>query len=348
MPTLIDRYRRHRARRSRGQSLTEFALVLPILLLVVLMALDFGRVYLGYVNLMQSARLAANFAALNPTANWASTTDPIRLRYVDLITRDAATTNCDPSPIAMPSFPDGTQLGQRAVATLTCDFDLLTPFIGAVISNPVNVEAEAVFPIRTGSINGVPVGTALPTGSPPGPTPTPSPTPPVGPIAAFCGTPQTPGATGGCGTPDNILGIVTNGSQVLAVSFQDQSTGGATTWSWNFGDGSPLDTTASPNHNYNGIGTYTVTLTVGDGTNNDAETKTAYVTIGCRVPDLQGATQAQARTLWTQAGFTLANLSFIPNNNWQGGWTVATQNPWSGGIVNPQPGGCNITETAKK
>ena len=107
MRSLIARYRRHRAHISRGQSLTEFALVLPVLLLVVLMALDFGRVYLGYVNLQQSARLAANFAALNPTANWATTTDPIRLRYVDIITRDAATTNCDPARSRCRPFQTG-------------------------------------------------------------------------------------------------------------------------------------------------------------------------------------------------------------------------------------------------
>ena len=40
-----------RRRRTRGQSLVEFALVLPVLLFLTLIALDFGRVYLGYINL---------------------------------------------------------------------------------------------------------------------------------------------------------------------------------------------------------------------------------------------------------------------------------------------------------
>ena len=57
-----------RHRRRRGQSLVEFAIVLPILLYLTLVALDFGRVYLGWINLQSMSRIAANLAANNPTA----------------------------------------------------------------------------------------------------------------------------------------------------------------------------------------------------------------------------------------------------------------------------------------
>jgi Flp pilus assembly protein TadG len=55
-----------RRRRSRGQSLVEFAIVLPILLLLTLVALDFGGVYLGWINLQSMSRIAANLAAQQP------------------------------------------------------------------------------------------------------------------------------------------------------------------------------------------------------------------------------------------------------------------------------------------
>ena len=59
MTRLIRRLRRRE--RSRGQSLVEFALVLPILLLLVLITVDFGRALYGWVVLQNSARIAAKW-----------------------------------------------------------------------------------------------------------------------------------------------------------------------------------------------------------------------------------------------------------------------------------------------
>ena len=55
LPNIPRRGRRDR--HSRGQSLVEFALVLPIMLLLTVIALDFGRVYLGWINLQSMARI---------------------------------------------------------------------------------------------------------------------------------------------------------------------------------------------------------------------------------------------------------------------------------------------------
>ena len=85
---------RHQRERSRGQSLVEFALVIPILLILTSIALDFGRVYLGYINLQNMSRIAANFAANNPSA-WDATPDAeVQLKYRNQILADAAATNC--------------------------------------------------------------------------------------------------------------------------------------------------------------------------------------------------------------------------------------------------------------
>ena len=64
--------------RSRGQSLVEFALVLPMILLLMLIAIDFGRVFLGWVGLNNAARVAANYAAMHPSpSDW----DPDPTRF---------------------------------------------------------------------------------------------------------------------------------------------------------------------------------------------------------------------------------------------------------------------------
>src|SRR5512141_462469 len=62
---ITARVRTRRGRLARGQGLVEFALVLPIILLLTMAALDFGRIYLGYINVQNMARIAANFAANN-------------------------------------------------------------------------------------------------------------------------------------------------------------------------------------------------------------------------------------------------------------------------------------------
>ncbi len=75
-----------------------------------------------------------------------------------------------------------------------------------------------------------------------------------------------------------FIGTPTSGSAPLSVQFTDQSSGSPTSWSWTFGDGG-TSTIKNPNHIYNSNGIYTVSLTVSDGSNNDNETKTGYITV---------------------------------------------------------------------
>lgn len=65
------------------------------------------------------------------------------------------------------------------------------------------------------------------------------------------------------------------------INFTDQSSGNPTSWSWTFAGATPGTSTQQNPTNicYNTPGQYTVTLTVSDGTNQDTETKTAYITV---------------------------------------------------------------------
>ena len=56
----LPHFRRHREQRTRGQALVEMAVMLPILLLLLLLAIDVGRVFFGWVALNNAARIAAN------------------------------------------------------------------------------------------------------------------------------------------------------------------------------------------------------------------------------------------------------------------------------------------------
>jgi hypothetical protein len=107
---------RGRVRLARGgQSLVEFALVLPLLLIVVLFALDLGRLFLGWVELNNAARIAANYASVHPTADWSNPNDPDVIRYTALIRNEADILNCTlPPTFPAPSFPGGTAFGETA------------------------------------------------------------------------------------------------------------------------------------------------------------------------------------------------------------------------------------------
>ena len=172
--------------RARGQGLVEFALVLPVFLLILLMAIDFGRALYGWVVLQNSARIAANFAGLNPDGWQGAGDTTIQLEYEAQIEHDLDTANCvAPGTPPAPVFTDGPDapvaggnpdtnydVGDTVTASLTCVFQPLTPIIGAILGNTVQLGASSEFRIRSGDL----VGLANPTRIPlPGPTPTPGP-----------------------------------------------------------------------------------------------------------------------------------------------------------------------------
>jgi cell division septation protein DedD len=181
--------------KSRGQSLAELALFLPLIIVVLLIAVDVGRVYLGWVTLTNVARIGANFAAQNPSA-WEGTGDPtVQLRYRTLMAKDSSSIDCTlPSTMPAPTFVDSSyNVGSRVGVTLNCSFALITPLLSNLVGDGaghISVGSTAIFTIRTGSINGVVVDANNPTATPtetatptqtavdtPTPTPTDTPTP---------------------------------------------------------------------------------------------------------------------------------------------------------------------------
>ena len=141
--------RRHPTRRrshALGQSIVELTLALPLLLLILVAAIDFGRLYFGWVNLNNAARIAANYAASNTSGPF---TDPSE--YYTTVTNDTTGINCTNLTLPPPTFSPDTNVGSTASVSMTCSFRLIAPFLG-----PIPLGATAVFPIRSGYIPGVP------------------------------------------------------------------------------------------------------------------------------------------------------------------------------------------------
>ena len=296
---------RSQAARERGQSLVEFALVLPVLLLLTLIAVDFGRVYLGYINLQNMTRIAANFAANNADA-WLSPVTPAKaatiLQYQNQILSDAEATNCPlsgapPSPVFTDTDGDGimTGIGDKAQVSLTCSFSVITPVISFIVGNNVAVSASSVFPVKS----------------------------------AISET--SSGGGSGCLFPSPAINAnPISGTAPLVVNFTDSSGGGAgTAWAWDFGDGQTSTLRDPGNHTFAAPGTYIVKLAVtntcGTVTTDPGTTITVTPTTApvlCVVPDFNGVRRNSAQTIWglpkpPHAGFTttIQNGPGAPNGN---------------------------------
>jgi len=78
-----------------------------------------------------------------------------------------------------------------------------------------------------------------------------------------------------------VAGIIANpttGTSPLTVRFTDASTGSFNSYDWDFGDGSPHDTTANPSHEFTSAGVYTVSHTV-NGAAGISNTATTTITV---------------------------------------------------------------------
>lgn len=106
---------RHQATsRKRGQSLVEFALILPILLTMVGAAIDLARLYQGWITLEGATRDAAEYAATKDATSSAALTDAKSIICAQTATLPGFAapagqpTNCTSPAVSVPSFAVST------------------------------------------------------------------------------------------------------------------------------------------------------------------------------------------------------------------------------------------------
>lgn len=254
----------------RGQAMVEFALVLPLLALLLVMAIDFGRVYFGWVALQNATRIAADFASARadswPGTSPTHTTN--RARYQAVVSGDLEAINCDrpAGPIPDPSFPSGKDSGDPTVVELSCEFPLITPLAEGILGGPVQLGARAIFPVNQNIQIGLPPATGP---EPPPPDEEPPPPPPPDecglPVADFTWSPAP-------------------ARKNQPVQFTDTSSIGTCTpiaWSWDFDQGAG-STQQNPVKTYtwngNSSKNYDVTLTITTSGGVDSVTQTVSAT----------------------------------------------------------------------
>lgn len=241
--------RRHIEARSRGQSLVEFALVLPLFLMFVAAALDLGRVFYANITLNNAAREGAMYAAQEPDL------------YVDNAACDPATNNV----VCRVQFESRDSMVQVAATDIdmTCSISGCPGQAGSLVTIEVRGSFSLVTPLLSVVFGGQTLSlTSRATAQVeyfPDPT---SVTPPPGPVAEF--------------TAD-----VTSVLVGAVVTFDSSaSTGTPTAWNWDLnGDGTVDSVDEHPTYVYLTPGTYTVSLTVINATSVDTKVRTDYIVV---------------------------------------------------------------------
>lgn len=172
-PGRLRRARRH------GQALTELALVLPVLLLLLLGALDLGRLFYGQITITNAAKEGALVASRGGTYDASSGCGSANTVKCGALAEAAggfvqvAQARVTQAPNTAVACPTDATLGDTVTVTVTSPFQFITPFIGQNLTLSATASAECAVLPQTAF---VPQPTPTPTPGP-GPTPTPIPTP---------------------------------------------------------------------------------------------------------------------------------------------------------------------------
>jgi Flp pilus assembly protein TadG len=215
----------------------EFALVLPIFLALLLMAVDFGRLFFTYIQVSNAAREAAAYGATQPTDTVGMQARAVQEKNsqsqgegaLDPISTSCA--NPGGTTIACSSSPGGAGAGNTLTVTVRQPFRFLTPLINDMFGNSFGMTASATTAVFVSAVGG------------------------------------TGGAPGTCGPPTNAtFTVVASGLDIIANPDGSKPDTGVCTisgYNWDYGDGeTDVGSSIPVAHTYASAGTYTVTLEV--------------------------------------------------------------------------------------
>jgi Flp pilus assembly protein TadG len=135
--------------RTRGQALVEFALVIPVMLLLVGGGLDVGRLFFSWIEINNAAREAAAYAGGNPTDTSGitghATTEANTQRQGGEGAMTVTTTCADTSnvPMACASAAGGNGTGNTVTVKVSRPFSFVTPMIGNILGGTVSLSGSA-------------------------------------------------------------------------------------------------------------------------------------------------------------------------------------------------------------
>ena len=125
-------------KKEEGQSLVEFVLVLPVLLILLLGIVEFGQIFFSYMVIQNASRDGARHGTV-----WA-TDEAIRLTVQDktnFLEQSNLTVTIEPAP-------NLRQHGEEIRVSINYDAPLFTPMWENILPNPFPISTETVMRIE--------------------------------------------------------------------------------------------------------------------------------------------------------------------------------------------------------
>lgn len=240
-PSRMSRFPRWRSRShsSHGQALVEFALILPVLLLMLVIAIDFGRLFFSYIEINNAAREGAAYGLREPTdivtitSRARQETNAQAQRGENAITVTTTCATGSGTAIDCSLATGGAGPGNRLTVNVNEPFTFLTPLMSGFFGGNLQLNASATSVVTDYAPSGA--------GTPP----------------ATCAAPVA-----------TFSVVVTSGLTIFANPSASTPNSGVCAisgfnWKW---DPDPLNdsvgTATGDSHTYLAAGTYSITLTV--------------------------------------------------------------------------------------
>jgi PKD repeat protein len=227
----------HLRSRTRGQALVEFAIILPVLLFLLVIAIDFGRLFFTYVQVNNAAREAANYGASAPTdtatisARASGEKNSQAQRGENAITVSTSCADATGTTITCAAATGGSGAGNTITVRVNEPFTFLTPIISSVFGSSIQMNASA-----TATVLGYASGG-------------------TGTVPTTCTPPSQAAIT-----------VTSSGLTITADPNGSAPTTGTCTisgYNWDFGNGdTAVGSTIPVTYTYPTAGTYTITLQV--------------------------------------------------------------------------------------
>jgi PKD repeat protein len=301
--------RRRSRNRSAGQSVVEFTIFFPVFLLLLVAAIDLGRLFFSKIELDNAAREGAAYAASKPTdsagilvvvaqeTNSQAQTGPGAMAAPTVICKDPSGTT-----ISCANASGGTGSGNAVTVSLSQPFTFFTPLINGLFGNNFKIGASASSTV---------LGYAASTTTTPPPTNCPLPTATFTYVVSGLTLTTDPSSS----TPNSGLCNISG-------------------YNWDWGDGnSDVGAASATVHTYLGAGTYSVSLTT---TNQAGETTgTQNINVGvappptCTVPTASFTYTSSSKTFTFTDTSSVADPVNCPILSWA--WTFG-----DGGASNVQ------------